>query len=127
MLKVKVQILTYEYSVNIFIGKSEELKEAILKYAHQPKDIIKERVENCRGTTWNCLINGSYPLIAINSELETKDFLGTLAHEASHAMDFISEYVNIDDRSGEWKAHGIGAIVRKVCGNYLKTNPKKHV
>ncbi len=120
MKKYKVQIYTDEYSVDVYIGSPKEL-DTHLKRTLNPKDYDKYPFDGKqhRGRAFNCLPKHN-PFIVIDGDLGYFEAMGTLAHEASHAMDYISEFIGVDDVSGEFKAGGIGAIVRGVTKKDFK-------
>lgn len=115
-----VPIFTDEYSVDIYIGTPKEL-DKLLKDNLAPKDYEKYYFNgnDHNGRAFNCLPK-NHPFIIINGDLNYFDALGVLAHEASHVMDYISDYVGLDDKSGEFRAHGIGRIVAKVTKKDFK-------
>jgi hypothetical protein len=118
MKKKKIQILNNEYAVNVFIGKKDELIKEGAKYTtYSPKTIARE-LENRRGLSYN-LFPDLDPVILIDGDLPAISALASLAHESSHALDFIAEFLGIDDKGGEFRAHGIGAIMRQV-GELIK-------
>lgn len=98
MKNIKVPIFTEEYKIEVEITKN-----------------IKDEF---RGRAFNRLPDKN-PLIKINGDLSYYTALATLAHEASHAMDYIEEYLGLEDPSGEFHAHGIGAVMR-IVGKSLK-------
>jgi hypothetical protein len=56
----------------------------------------------------------SNPLFIVDGDLPVPVGLATAAHEASHVMDYIIEYIGMDDKSGEFRGHGIGAVMRSI-------------
>ena len=121
MKKIKVPILTEEYAVWVYIGKPEQVRKETSRYLG--KEVEKEWNELHRGRTYQGLNYKKHPLIIINGNLPYPIALATLAHEASHAVDYIAEFVGITDTSGEFKGHGIAAIIRGV-GKVLKVGGK---
>ena len=69
-----------------------------------------------------------HPLIVIDGDIPANHALATIAHEAAHALDYIIEFIGMDDRSGEFRAHGIAEIMRQttkvILGDVIKK--KKH-
>lgn len=115
MKKYKVPIFTEEYFVNVYIGNNNEIKKEAIKYG------IKEEylIENTRGMAFRMLPD-KHPLIIVNGDLPTHIAIATLAHEGCHAINFISEYLHINDINGEFQAHGVSAILRATLKSILK-------
>lgn len=112
MKKIRVPIFTEEYAINLYIGtKGEVLKEAESRST-------TSRLAQSRGVCFYNTLEGDdpiHPLILLNGDLPWDVALSTVAHEASHAMDYISEFIGMNDKSGEFKAHGISAVMRAVA------------
>jgi len=117
-----IPVLNSEYEVTVIIGTKEECwKEGarLAKKSDVPehewwfRDIFKGR-----GHTFN--FPDLQPIVMVNGDLPVHSALATLAHEACHAADFISNYVCMDDKSGEFRAHTVGAIMRHVGKDVLK-------
>lgn len=113
MKKIRVPILNSEYAVNVYIGKKEDLIKAGAKYTTYSPKTIKRDFENRRGIAYN-LFPDLNPLILIDGDMNWYDSLASLAHESSHAISFIEEYLGINDKGDEFRGHGIGAIMRCV-------------
>lgn len=60
------------------------------------------------------------PIIGINGDLPIHIRLATLAHETSHAMEAIAKFICMEDKSGEFHAHGISTVLRTVGKDMLK-------
>ena|SRR3990167_6815666 len=111
MKKYTVPILTEEYKVNVFIGRKKELIKHGEKYCN---DKNFSSFFNGRGLT----VNGfdfkpvKPPAIFVDGDLPYPIAIATLAHEASHAVDYLIDFLGIKDSSGELLAHGIAAIMR---------------
>lgn len=118
MKKYKVPILNSEYFVIVYVGKKDELVKHGAKYTtYSPKTLARD-IQNRRGTTYD-LFPDLNPLILIDGDSPAHSAIATLAHESSHAIQFIENFLAIDDKSGEFRGHGIGAIMRKVCEDIL--------
>ncbi len=117
MKKIAVQIFTEEYRVNVCIGKRKEIVAEAAKYLGKPVERVEKEFENARGMAWNCMPE-SNPFIIIDGALPAAIALSTLAHEASHALDYIKEFLCMDDRSGEFHAHGVAAVMRQVQAQF---------
>lgn len=122
MKKIKVPIFTDEYFVNIFIGTPKELIEAGTKYLKIDRSLVEEQVLKTRGTAWNALKGEkpTHPLILLDGTVPLEIGFASLAHESSHIMDYIIEFIGLEDKSGEFRGHGIGAIVRLVSIEVFK-------
>jgi hypothetical protein len=119
MKKVKVPILNSEYYVNVFIGKKEELIKEASKYTTYSPKTIKRDFDNRRGLSYN-LFPDLNPLIIVDGDMKWFDSVATLAHESSHAVSFIEDYLGIKDTSDEFRGHSIGAIMRRVLKDFNK-------
>lgn len=122
MKKIRVPILNSEYAVNVYIGKKEDLIKAGAKYTTYSPKTIKRDFENRRGIAYN-LFPDLNPLILIDGDMNWYDSLASLAHEASHAIYFIEEYLGINDKGDEFRAHGISAIMRCVGKTFKLKKP----
>ena len=122
MTQLKVPIFTEEYSIVVCVGKREEILKSAAKYLGVSLQAVKNDFGTCRGRAWNALdevYGKKNPIIVIDGDYPAKVSLATIAHESSHAMDFIEDFIVINDRNGEFHAHGIAAVMRAV-GNILK-------
>ena len=111
MKKLRVPILTEEYVVNVYIGTHDELVFSGAKYLNQPTSFMEGILKNVRGRAFNCFPERN-PLIVVDGSIPFTISLATVAHEASHAMDYISDYICLEHT--EFRGHGIGAIMRAV-------------
>jgi len=117
MRKVIVPIFTEEYSVDVYLGRKNELAKAISENTGYSLEEATEMIDKTRGQAYNCL-PGNDPVILVRTEKQfKKSVIATLAHEASHCMDYISEHLSLNHT--EFKAYGVAAIMR-VAGKYLK-------
>lgn len=108
----KASVFTEEYKIDVIIGNREFLLKNVRKaWIHCDDD----EFDNLRWKAFNALLleTAVYPIIAIRDDLVYKIAIPTLAHEAAHAMDYIIEFIWIDDRSGEFRAHGIASVMRE--------------
>lgn len=121
MKRIKVPILTEEYKIVVFIGDKKELYKQASKYLGNTEQEVEEFLNDNRG----CAINTfgmsikKHPLILINGDFPWDMSLATLAHEASHAMDYIQSSLGINDMSGEIHGHGIASVMRH-CLKFMK-------
>lgn len=117
LIKLRVPIFTEEYSIQIGIGTRSQILCFASDYLNQSLKAIENDFGKCRGRAWDALndvYGNKHPLIVIDADYPTHISLATVAHEASHAMDFIEEYVGVNDKNGEFHAHGISAVMRAV-------------
>lgn len=117
--QIEVPIFTEEYKVIIFIGTKESMLEPTVEYTDLEEEYVEERLTRCRGNAW--YRSDLHPLITLNGELDWQTAMATMAHEACHAMDWISDFIQVDDRNGEFKAHGVGAIMRATTASFTKS------
>lgn len=107
----EVPILNDSYKVYVYLGNKNRANEAICKYLGITGELFLE--EN-RG---KCIYKkGFHPCIWIDSALPYQEAVGTLAHEAIHAVSDVMDYLSMDarDTSGnEFLAHSVAAIIRK--------------
>jgi hypothetical protein len=111
--EVVVPILNDEYKTIICWGNSKEV-EKVLKSWHHKFDNVEQALANRRGVCFyskNC-----HPIIALPKFPRTPAEIGTLAHEATHAVRNIFEKIE-EECSDETFSHSVGAIVRKVLEN----------
>ena len=102
-IKLKVPIFTENYFITVEITKGELPKRGEGGY---------------RGRAYNKFPDNN-PLIILSGDFPYSEALATVAHEASHCMDYIEDYLGLSDPSGEFHAHGIGAVMRAV-GKLIK-------
>lgn len=113
---ILVPILNHEYKVVVCWGDLNHLRKTLLDHHYEPDHVTKlyleEQSTNRRGATFRS--HRCYPTIWLNAELSATDALGTLAHEAVHAVDFIFQDIEEDLHHSEIFAHSVGAIVRET-------------
>lgn len=115
---IKIPVFTEEYGIIVYLGTPKELIKPTSKYVGVGEKTIEKDFANKRGLTFNCYPD-KHPLVVIDSTLDYYVALATFAHEISHAMQYVAEYVGIDDKNGEFEAHGISTSIR-VISKYLK-------
>lgn len=115
--KITIDILNDTYKVYVYIGDRIEANKEVSKYLKEPyKEWIQE---NNRGKS--IYFEKIHPVIWIDGRLDYMTGIGTLSHEAVHAVSEIMNYLAMDcrDLSGnEFLAHSVGAIVRKTLQNF---------
>lgn len=113
---VLIPILNHEYKVVVCWGDLKHLRKTLLNHHYNPdhvtKTFLQEQSENRRGVTFR--EHRCYPTIWLNADLPATDAIGTLAHEAVHAVDFIFQALDEDLIHSEIFAHSVGAIVRET-------------
>ena len=119
MRKYRIRIFTEEYAVNVFIGSRDEILNAGVLYTKYAPKSLRRDFESKRGITYNCFPEKN-PLILIDGDLPAHIATATLAHEASHALQYLMDYLGMDDRSDEFRGHGIAAIMRTVGKDIFK-------
>jgi hypothetical protein len=107
---IRIPILNTEYKVIFTYGTADEIKKVLKKY-YYPMEKIKSDHFNGRGVCFHH--EGVFPVIAMPSIPQSPEEIGTLAHEAVHAIDDIFNKIG-EDHSGEVYAHCVGAVVRTV-------------
>lgn len=130
MKLVIIPILNHEYKVVVCWGDLRHLHKTLTDHHYSPdhvtKTFLQDQTENRRGVTFS--EHRCYPTIWLNADLPATDAIGTLAHEAVHAIDFIFQAVDEDLLHSEIFAHSVGAIVRettKAMGLLKSTNKPK--
>ena len=112
-MEVKIPILNNEYSVVVCNGTLKELSKTLKSYQYPEYSLkmVTEVAKNKRGLTFyghRCT-----PVIWIDSSRKKEDQIGTLAHEATHAINEIWKVLN-ETSYDEVFAHSIGAVVRET-------------
>lgn len=108
--EIVVPILNDEYKVIVCWGDPVQIKK-VLKDWYYPEDDITSSLLNRRGV---CYYNPEcHPVIALPDMPHNFEEIGTLAHEAVHAVEDIFRKI-AEPPSGELFAHSVGAIVRTV-------------
>lgn len=113
---VIIPIFNKEYKTVVCWGGLPHLRKTLLNHHYSPDNIsktfIKDQTENRRGVTFREF--RCYPVIWINADLPFHDCMGTLSHEAVHAVDFIFQAIDEDVVHSEVFAHSVGAVVRET-------------
>lgn len=107
---IVVPILNNEYKVRVCWGTPDYIEKVLKRYGHKPED-TKSALIGTRGTCF--FTKGFNPVIALPTKPKTPEQIGTLAHEAVHAIEDI--FLKICQPVGnELFAHSVGAVVRIV-------------
>ena len=111
--EIVIPILNDEYKVIVCIGDYNCWLKTFKSWGYKTKP-NPESITEMRGQCFH--EKDCHPIIALRETPKTPQQIGTLAHEAFHAISNIWE--KIDDRShDEVFAHSIGAIVRITLNN----------
>ena len=110
---IEIPILNDEQTIVVCWGSRVFLDKIASEYGYEKRDI--RLIKGSDGTTIDSPEN--YPIILLSREPKTAEDVGTLAHEAIHAMDFIFENIG-ESKKNEVFAYSVGAIVRKVLEQY---------
>jgi hypothetical protein len=108
--EIKILILNDEYSVIVCWGTDKDIKKVIARWHEGNADLMSSLSER-RGVTF--YKHGCHPIIALPQFPKTPEQIGTLSHEAVHAVSNIFRMIE-QDSAEEVFAHSVGAIVRNV-------------
>lgn len=107
---IKIPILNDEWSVIVTWGKPEEIAKVMKGWGY-PKEDVQSSMLDRRGVCY--YHKGCHPVIALPGKPKTPQEIGTLAHEAVHAVEDV--FIKIQQSAeGEIFAHSVGAVVRKT-------------
>lgn len=107
---IPVPILNNEYKVIVCWGNPNHVSKVLKSYGHKPDTTSLFSGTN-RGMCFYS--DGCHPVIALPVFPKTPENIGTLAHEAIHAVEDI--FIKIRQPiGGELFAHSVGAVVRIV-------------
>lgn len=113
---IVVPIFNNEYKVIVCWGSPQHISTVIKSWKHK-RDDVEEQLKNRRGVCFYA--KDCHPIIALPKRPQTAEEIGTLTHEAVHAITNI--FIKLDeDNYDEVFAHSVGAVVRHV----LQTPPK---
>lgn len=119
MKEIVIPILNNEYKVIVVWGKDKFIEKVAKSWGYDNFTI--DRLPR-RGRTYyhaRC-----HPIIQLNGKPKTPEEMGTLAHEATHAVNNI--WGKLDETVyDEAFAHSIGAIVREVLKFKERKKSKK--
>lgn len=108
--EIVIPILNDEYKVVVCFGDPEKISKVLKSWGHQEHATIGN-VEDRRGVCF--YTRGCHPVIALPRKPKTPTEIGTLSHEAVHAIEYIFEAIS-QPLGGELFAHSVGAVVRGV-------------
>jgi hypothetical protein len=113
--EIIVPILNDEYKVIVAVGNAKWCRQVAKKHGYKTGPMSLND-GSARG--WTFYQVNRHPLIWLLKPPITAEYIGTLAHEAIHAIDYIWMVTN-DVRTTEAFTHSVGAIVRMVMKEYL--------
>jgi hypothetical protein len=105
----EIPILNNEYKVIVCWGSKKSIKEVLTKNGHKFTDKDLDW-DTCRGRFFSTPFRHS--VIALPRKPKTAEEIGTLTHEACHAVLDIFEWIE-EEHYDEVFAHSVGAIVRE--------------
>jgi hypothetical protein len=117
--KIIVPILNTEYKVIVCWGDDKHIVKVGKDYGHE---VFLD--ESYRGRHF--YTKGCYPLIVLHKPPTTAEFIGTLAHEAVHAVESILSTIG-ETGAEEILAHSVGAIVRETLLKTKQSNKLKEI
>lgn len=117
MKEIVIPIINSEYKVIVCWGGPKEVEKVLKAWGHDRNDTSSQLTDR-RGV---CFYNKDcHPIIALPRRPKTPEEIGTLAHEATHAI--FNVFDKIEERGyDEIFAHCVGAVVRET----LKYKEKK--
>lgn len=108
---IEIPILNNEYVVIVCFGNASEVMK-VLKAWHYPKEELEASCfDTKRGLCFSQ--TGLHPVIALPAIPKTGEEIGTLSHEAVHAIAHIFDAIS-ENLGGELFAHSVGAVVRET-------------
>lgn len=108
--EIVVPILNDEYKVIVCWGNSEYIRK-VLKAWWYPNDFTSKMLIDRRGVCFHS--EKCHPVIALPKRPKTAEEIGSLSHEAVHAVADIFRKIE-QDCAEEVYAHSVGAIIRKT-------------
>jgi hypothetical protein len=117
--QIQVPILNNEYSVIVCWGKPATVEKVLKQWKHTKKSQgwAVDCFDDSRGLCFTS--NGAHPVIALPRLPRTNEEIGTLAHEATHAVEHIFSHIK-QPLGGEIFAHSVGAVVRETLNAVKK-------
>lgn len=109
--EIVVPILNDEYKVIICFGNPKEVKKVLHDWNYKDPSDITSQINGGRGICFH--EQDCHPVIAMPKIPKTPEQIGTLAHEAVHAVGYIFSVIQ-QESAEEVFAHSVGAIVRNV-------------
>lgn len=109
--QIVIPIFNNEYKVVVCWGSDKSVRRVLDSFWYPRNIDLAEDRKNRRGITYRhpeC-----YPIIVLRGFPKDPEEVGTLAHEAVHAINYIFEYIYEESRD-EVYAHCIASIVRET-------------
>ena len=110
MREIIVPIINNEYKVIVCWGNSKQIAKIVSSWKHPRLDVEKQLIDR-RGVCFYA--KDCHPIIALPHAPKTPAEIGTLAHEATHAVRNVFEKIG-EESSDEVFAHSVGAVVRET-------------
>lgn len=120
MKEIIIPIINNEYKVIVCWGNSKQIEKVLNDWGHK-RDDTRSQLTDRRGICFYA--KDCHPIIALPHRPKTPAEIGTLAHEASHAVMNIFEKLG-EESSDEVFAHSVGAVVRETLKTKLNKNNK---
>lgn len=110
--EIVIPILNNEYKVIVCWGDAKRIRQVLYNWHYPVEEIdFTTALEGMRGRAFSHKY--CHPVIALYTKPKTPEQIGTLAHEAVHAVECIFQAVSEPSRD-ELFAHSVGAIVRET-------------
>lgn len=109
---IVIPILNNEYKVVVCWGNEKYLQKVAKKWGYD-RIYLNDGKKEYRGNTFTNIKKRLYPIIVLPRCPQTDEEIGTLAHEAIHAVLSIWELIG-ETEIYEVFAHSVGAIVRLI-------------
>ena len=127
MKHITIPILNHDYKVVVCWGDKKLLRKVMLDHHYDEdyhnKSYIEDETENRRGVTFKQA--RCYPIIWLDANLPVHEAIGTLSHEAVHAIAYIFNDIDETLHHSEIYAHSVGAIVRETIRAMKLLKPPK--
>ena len=111
--EIVIPILNSEYTVIVCWGTSKQVEKVLRSWGHKRDDVSKQ-LDSRRGVCFYA--TDCHPIIALPKRPKTPEEIGTLSHEATHAVGNIWEKLG-ESVYDEVFAHSIAAVVRSTLKN----------
>ncbi len=105
---IVIPILNWEYKAIVCWGSDKFVKRVIESWGHEYNESLVKRGRGATVSTEKC-----NPVIVLHRFPKLPEEIGTLAHEATHAIDDIFHFIE-EGKSREVYAHCVAAIVRET-------------
>jgi hypothetical protein len=117
--EIVISILNNEYKTIVCWGTEKEIAGVLKRWHYPPGEYA-----NLGSDEGRCMSHSDLqPVIILKRQPRTPDSIGTLAHEATHAIEAIFRDIG-EKPTGEVFAHSVGAIVRETLQQCSKSTKK---